>query len=124
MRPSKIWLTKYNMSCFLLFAKLSRYDVQATVDAGFPAVTVDDDEMDPVVDPPPLLFPTMEPPAITTAAAARLGCELSTDFVTVESSASFYEKVVFAMLRGSYLMVGRAIYTFYYVLGVDAIDVI
>ena len=39
---------------------------------------------------PPLLLPAIVPPAMTTAAAAKDGCDPSIDFVAVESSAIFY----------------------------------
>ena len=57
----------------------------------FPTGTVEDEDTDPVADPP-LLLPAIVPPAITTAAAASDGCDPSMDFGALESSAIFYIK--------------------------------
>ena len=57
----------------------------------FPTGTVEDEDTDPVADPP-LLLPAIVPPAMTTAAAASDGCDPSMDFGAFESSAIFYIK--------------------------------
>ena len=64
-------------------------EIRTAADVEFPTGAVDEDDKDPVADPP-LLLPAMVPPAMTTAAAAKDGCDPSIDFVAVESSAIFY----------------------------------
>ena len=62
--------------------------LRTRADVELPTGAVEEDDRDSVCDPP-LLLPAIVPPAITTAAAAKDGCDPSMDLVALASSAIF-----------------------------------